>query len=157
MLNEHINQIYPCLNEEKLSYEVENGEFYSNIVTYFESILEHNIFYHGVHDSPRLLDMYLSAEKKYIDMFYYLYSLYTIYSIELSTNKPISQFRDFIELEKVCYAGLREEKAFCFLIPELKVMILSSFDLKLVVFWKKEYKIPKKLKVLIEKLGIQYE
>jgi hypothetical protein len=147
---------YPNLDLEFLADEVEERIEYSNIVTYFDEALEHNIHFHLVLRNEILEQQFTKFESIYLKI---LLKLLGTTEILLSLDNGCSQRKVETEedLVNICRAGIREQQEFVLLLPLYKVIIASAPDLKVVVFWPKNDLAPQKIINLFKTNNVSYE
>ena len=147
---------YPNLDLEFLADEVEERIEYSNIVTYFDEALDHNIHYHLVLRSEILEEQFTKFENVYLRILLQLLGTTEIFlSIDNGcTQRHIETEEDLVQ---ICRAGIREQQEFVLLLPLHKVIIASAPDLKLLMLWPKSELAPQEIINLFKINNVSYE
>lgn len=148
---------YPCLDIDKLSYEVENEKYYLNIVTFFHDALRENLFYGKTLTDINIKNKFEKFEIQYIKYFKELSSKFKLYKYLNSNIELIDDFTSFIP-EVRC--AIREDNNFMdmlILIPEEKILIVFGHDLKLIHFYPKSNNFSSIILNLLKKYKIDYE
>lgn len=144
---ENILKKYPELGMEKLYWD-RASEFYKGYnISIFNHYLseeeaENEILFYSDDLSSKKLEKYLKREKKLLKSLMNLNNKEVLFALKYNEddsesdtkNIKVFKFSSSIEFEKEVTLGLREKKEFNVVIPVYESILISDYDLELVLF-----------------------
>ncbi len=97
------------------------------------------------------LKKFYEIEKKYLNFFLEIYSKNEIIYFDIEKKDIFFNFKDIIEFKKICIENIREKKLFNLSIPSKESLLIGSFDLNTIVYYKKNIKW---IEVFLKKNGL---
>jgi hypothetical protein len=153
---EKVFNIFPTLDLDlliyseptELAYKVFSIDMFKEGLTHEEA--DSKLLFYSDDLNQEKLKEYLSIETKYLEALQDVFDHYNLVNLDHQPiNKEISasdkfsygidelafyEFENKEEFNETCRDGLRERESFVFLFPEQKMILMSNFDLNIILY-----------------------